>query len=287
MPANVVANLGPASGCFLALVIVIGSAGRAGAEDAAAAAAPVAVVQAESYALQAFEAYGRGDFGEAIALYEKAYAAAPSADALYNIARVADLGVRDRTLAIRAYRRFLSDPGATPERIRQANERLSQLYDAEQAQLESSPLGPARSRAASGVAAPSASPARDSDPGGGWSTLQVVGFASGALGVVAAGVGIGFGVAVLNESHVANAYCADNRCTSQRGVDAAKAASTHATFATTGMAAGGALLLTGATLWWLGAGGSRAGEARAAEAGVRLAPVLRASEPGLTLSGSW
>jgi hypothetical protein len=287
MSANVLVNLRPAIGCVAALFIVVGSAGRAGAEGSAAAAGPAGVAQAESYALQAFEAYGRGDFGEAIALYERAYAATPSADALYNIARVADLGVRDRPLSIRAYRRFLSDPGATPERIRQANERLSQLYDAEQAQLESGPVGPPRSRAATGVAAPSAGPASDLDPGGGWSTLQAVGFASGALGVVAAGVGIGFGVAVLNESHVANAYCADNRCTSQRGVAAAKAASTHATIATTGMAAGGALLLTGATLWWLGAGGSSGREARAAEADVRLAPVLSASEPGLTLSGRW
>jgi tetratricopeptide (TPR) repeat protein len=54
---------------------------------------PANVIEAEQLAAQAFEAYERKEYDRAIELYEKALAAASSADILYNIARVATIAL--------------------------------------------------------------------------------------------------------------------------------------------------------------------------------------------------
>jgi tetratricopeptide (TPR) repeat protein len=275
----------PALGGLIALAL-LGVPGRARAETPAAAAERPAITEAETYAAQAFEAYHAKDYAGAVALYQRAYAVAPSADALYNIARVYDLGLRDRPLAINAYRRFLSDPGATADRIRAVNERLSLLREAERAESESSPRAPEPVPVAPLAATAAASSMGERRAASGWSTLQAVGFSSGVLGVVGCGVGIGFGLSVLNEADTANAECSGNRCASQRGVDAAKAASTRATVATASLTAGAALLVTGAALWFVGSPDSEASDARAA-GDVSVTPVASSSELGLALSGNW
>jgi hypothetical protein len=272
-------------GWLVAVTLIIGASGPASAEGPTATPIPLDVAQAEAYAAQAFEAYGTRDYAGAVALYQKAYAAAPGADALYNIARVYDLGLRDRPLAINAYRRFLSDPGATPDRIRYANERLSLLRDAELAELESSAVKAPRSVGTTASAA--ASTTADPASGLGWSTLRLTGFASCLLGGVSLGVAIGFGVSVLDDAETANAECEGNRCTSQRGVDAAREASTNATVATTAGAVGAALMLAGVTLWVVGGPADSAESDAPARANVSIAPLASSSELGMTLSGGW
>jgi len=283
MLSKISANQLPALSGLVALAL-LGVPGRARAEAPATAVDRPTITEAETYAAQAFEAYHAKDYAGAVALYQRAYALAPSADALYNIARVYDLGLRDRPLAINAYRRFLSDPGATAERIRAVNERLSLLREAELAQSESSPRAPEPLP----VAPPAATASSTSEPRAtsGWSTLQAVGFSSGMLGIVGCGVGVGFGISVMHEADTANAQCSGNRCASQRGVDAAKAAATRATVATASLTAGAALLLTGAALWFVGSPDSEASDARAA-GDVSVTPVASSSELGMALSGSW
>jgi hypothetical protein len=127
---------------------------------------------------------------------------------------------------------------------------------------------------------------RDAEPASGWSPLRAVGFFTGAVGLAGIGVGSGFGISVLDQSKTARQLCDGDRCTSQRGVDAAQRAATYATIATIGVAAGGALLVTGVVLWLSGA--SDAGEsAEPVSADVRVAPLAGSSELGMALSGKW
>src|SRR5687767_2624421 len=110
----------------------------------------------ESYAARAFEAYRQRDYPSAITLYQNALEAAPSADILYNMARVYDVGLRDRTLAIIFYNRYIGDPGAVPKQIETANKRLVELRAAELAAMAPAPTSPESTLA---TPAPSASPA--------------------------------------------------------------------------------------------------------------------------------
>jgi len=234
---------------------------------------------AEGYAAQAFEAYARRQYADAVALYERAYATAPSADALFNIARVYDIGLRDRTLATAAYERCLIEPGASPERIERASERIQVLRQSERAVPESEHRPMDAGAAALPAQAPSTSELRPHSSG-----PPVAALITGAAGVVGIGVGLGFGVSVLADADTANAACNENRCTSQRGVAAAKSASTKATLATTSVSVGAALLVTGVALWLLD--GESEAEPPVAP-GVRLTPVAGASELGVALGGTW
>jgi tetratricopeptide (TPR) repeat protein len=245
------------------------------------------IALAESYAERAFGAYERGEYAEAVALYQQAYEAAPSADALYNIARVYDVGLRDRPLAINYYRRYLSDPGANPERIGRASQRLTQLREAEASELAATPSPPASPPAAtapppSPVATPRGPSSTHSEPGR--SALRVAAVVTGTVGLLGAGVGAAFGLSVLADAETVNTYCEGNRCSSQRGVDVAKSASKKALVATLGVSAGAGLMVTGVTLWLLDPGGSREPEQATR---LRLTPVAGRSTLGMELSGAW
>lgn len=239
-----------------------------------------AVEQAEQYAARAFEAYQQGRHADAVALYEQAYASAPSADALYNIARIYDVGLHDRSRAIAAYERCLLERGATPERLQRAGERIVQLRRSEAQELPSE-RWPAE---ASVQLPPAPSTVSDQEPRHGWSTLRGAAVISGAVGVVSVGAGLGFGVAAMSDADRANAACTGNRCRTQRGVDAAKSASARATLATAGVGVGAALLATSVTLWILGANGETE---REAPPRVSFTPVAGERELGMAVQGKW
>jgi tetratricopeptide (TPR) repeat protein len=250
-----------------------------------AVSSPPDVAEAELSAARAYEAFQRRDYASAVALYAKAFEAAPSADALFNIARVYDLGLRDRPLAITFYRRYVSDPGATPERIKRANERLTELREAEIAELSTRPAAP---RAVpppptpEPVALPASAPL-EQDAGADWSGLKVAALAAGAAGAVALSVGAGFGISLLSTADRANRECDGNDCSSQRGVDAARAAARDARWANWGLGVGGGLL-AGATLMWLLDPGA---EQAAPPDSIKLSPIAGAGELGVALAGRW
>jgi tetratricopeptide (TPR) repeat protein len=263
---------------LLAAALSVPALARADAPPAAEVAEVAdPILAAERAAAQGFEAYGRKQYAEAIALYEQAYASAPSADALYNIARIYDVGLRDRARAIAAYERCLAEPRASLERLERSSERLLELRRPP-ADLESE-----RPPVRTDSTAPPVQATSEPEPAHS-STLRVTALISGAAGVVSLGVGLGFGVAALSDADTANASCNGNRCSSERGVAAAQSASTHATLATTGVAIGTALLVTGAALWLWDTHRDPVGEEVAR---VRLTPVVQASELGLALGGSW
>jgi tetratricopeptide (TPR) repeat protein len=244
-------------------------------------------VEAERQAEKAYAAYQQKDYTGAIELYEKAYGAAPSADALFNIARVYDLGLRDRSRAIEFYRRYVSDSDASAERIRQVNQRLTQLEEAELAETEKRPPTPTAVDSsppdgASARAAPvSADPERDG--GLAWSSWKVAALTVGASGVVALGVGAGYGAALVGKAKRANRECDGNACASQTGVDAARAAARDARVANWALGIGGSLVASAALLWLL----EPEPPNRSQRGSLRLTPIAGSYELGAALTGRW
>lgn len=275
--------------------------------EEAPAAEEADVALAERRGAEAFEAYHKKEYATAVALYLEAYKAAPSGSILYNIAHIYDTKLGDRSLAIVFYRRYLADPGASTERVEVVNERLRALRGA---QLMASRLakrspgpGPATEPGES-VSLPG-QPSRDSSQGPGerpvnrTTTLRSTGLALGAAGLVGLGVGAGFGLAARSEARTASEFCNGNACTSPRGVDAAHTGRRDATISNIGFGAGGALLLTGAALFFFGADRAperisradrphRASLASFADlAELRLEPQTTATELSLRVSGRW
>ena len=64
------------------------------------------IARAEAFATEAFEAYERKEYEQAVALYRKALEASPSADIIYNLARIYDSKLKDRQRAVEFYRRY-------------------------------------------------------------------------------------------------------------------------------------------------------------------------------------
>ena len=257
----------------------------AGAAEAEASDGDAAIVLAEQKAAQAFEAYEAKHFAQAVTLYLQAHAAAPNADILYNVARIYDTKLGDRPLAINFYRRYISE-GANADRIQIANERLLALRDAELAVAERP--APAPSAAAAGAVPPRAE--RRAAPAMGWTTGEWAGAILAGTGVVALGIGTGFGVAAMDDTRTVRDLCDGNLCREQRGIDAAETATDHARVSTIAFASGGALLALGAAFYFWPGGESRERPEQAAGsgwelAGAGVAPTADGWSLGVT--GTW
>jgi tetratricopeptide (TPR) repeat protein len=228
------------------------------------------IARAEAFATEAFEAYSRKDYEQAVELYLKALEASPSADIVYNLARIYDSKLKDRKQAIAFYQRYTQDTGADPSRVRAANQRLQELRELENAANEPPASQKAAAAAATQVEAPAPSP-KSPPPSaasqGGLTATQVAGLITGAAGLAGLGVGIGFGIAAKSDSDVAHELCDGNACSTQEGVDAAQDASRSATVSTVAFIAGGALTALGVTLLIVGARGED-------ERAVSVAPAL-------------
>jgi len=240
------------------------------------------VARAESYAAEAFEAYNRKDYTEAVVLYMKALEASPSADILYNLAKIYDTKLKDRELAMKFYRRYIADPGAEPERVRQANSRLAELRELETA---ASAPAPAAGGKAGPKTADAAGEARKLPPdqGAGLSTLQIAGLVTGLVGIGSLAVGTVFGLAAKSDADTAKELCNGNDCVDQSGVEAAKDASKKATISTVSFVAGGALTVVGAVLL---VSGSRTTPEHDT-AGLSFTPYFGPGSLGTNVSGRW
>jgi len=270
-----------------ALLVLAWSAAPALADETAVGDGS-SVNLAERRAAEAFAAYNKKEYAAAIALYLEAYDATPSGAILYNIARIYDLKLHNRPSAIAFYRRYVADAGAQPDMIDIANHRLQQLRSAELATAmvadEASGAAPTADRAA---AARSHDPSRRAagddaqERHGGWSNLRWAGVLMGAAGLAGVGVGSGFGLAAMSRAGTAHDQCDGNACSSQQGVDAARAARSDAAVANIGFAAGGALLLTGVALYFLG------GDSAGGESHVRLEAHPNDSAVSVQVAGRW
>lgn len=245
-----------------------------------------AVALSEQRAAEAFQAYSKNDYVRAVALYMQAYESAPSGSILYNVARIYDMKLGDRPLAISFYRRYIANPGAHTELIVDANQRLRELRETElvatKAEADSN-----KGETAHLVETRPVQHGQGGDREGshsGWSKAQRMGVVLGALGLAGIGVGVGFGLAAMSRASTANEMCQGNACASQRGVDAANGARREATISNIGFAAGGALLVTGGVFYLLGV---EANPSPTSRAGIRLGTRLTANDLSLQVSGKW
>jgi hypothetical protein len=253
-------------------------------------AGPSDVEFAERYAAEAYDAYRVRDYGRAVMLYEKALAAAPSADILYNIARVYDVGLLNRRLAITYYERFVADPGAASGRLERAAQRLEELRAAERVRIVPPPDVDAIARdfpldTPEPAPAPPPGPARHPPPvaDGGLRPLEVGAIALGSAGLAGVGVGVVFGLAARSRSETWQRDCDGNICTTQRAVDAAESAQRRASVATIGFASGGSLIALAALLWLIDSDDEQSGDSAA----LQLSPGADGSSIGGSLSGSF
>jgi tetratricopeptide (TPR) repeat protein len=244
---------------------------------------PDNVSRAEARADEAYDANAKKEYARAIALYQEAFDAAPCADVLYNIARIYDTGLRDRQLAISFYRRYLADPGALPERIEKANQRLQTLRAAEAIELRNAAEARAHARAPAPVV-PLASGA--TEPAGEvpyWSAERGAAVTAGALGVVGLGVGTAFTLSAIARNRDAEADCDGDICRTQGGVDATQSALRQARIATVALSAGGLLAAAGGVLWLVSP--SPDAHPRDTLGGIRWTPISASSRLGLEVSG--
>jgi tetratricopeptide (TPR) repeat protein len=282
------AVVGPLRGaCLLALALAVSNvcARSAKAEPTASDGVDEGDVdRAEALAAQAFAAYAQQDYAAAVSLYRQAYDASRSADILFNIARIYDIALRDRSAAMTFYQQYIIDPDAEDERVDIAFERIAALEPAH-ARARSGSASTGADRAPPRRAAmPLPAPARVDSKAEPWTALRVGAIVAGTVGLVGVGLGAGFGVAALSDASTAREYCNGDVCRSQQGLDAVRAASKNADIATVSFVLGGSLIAAGAAMLWLegdGAPGSRE------VARLEWSPRVTSSELGLGLSGSW
>jgi len=231
---------------------------------------PANVIEAEHLASQGFDAYERKEYQRAIELYQKALAAASSADILYNIARVYDVGLHDSAHASEYYRRYLAEPKAQSPRLQLAEQRI--------AALQASPLvAPIETDPATAIADPAATHNES-----GWTWRETSAVALVGTGFIALGVGAGFGISAASQSDTWKQDCDGNVCQSQHGVDAAHTAAARARVATIAVATGGALLAGGAAVWWLGAK-----HEESPRVALKVVPVGPAAQIGCSFASSF
>jgi hypothetical protein len=265
------------------------------------------VARAEAYASAAFEAYQRKEYVQAVALYEQALSVAPNAAlVLYNIARIYDVGLHSRGLAIDYYHRFIAAPGAAPEHILNARARIAELEAAERAAVNQTiamkaaeqpeaarrdgSVPPPAPEPSAGpllpvvtVSAATPPPPRDAA----WTSQQVAALGIGGVGVASLGVGVAYLLSARGKSDLWKRDCDGNACSTQRAVDAAQSASRQVTIGSAGLAAGGALVALGGVLWFVDfSGGTFSGEkATEGPSAWSLSPVVGRSEVSAAVSG--
>jgi tetratricopeptide (TPR) repeat protein len=265
--------------CWLSSALVLASAPAAQADEPAMPSAePPArteVELAESLANDAFAAYEEHDYAEAVSLYLRAYETAPGADILFNVARIYDVKLSDRELASRFYRRYIAEPGADPERVRLANQRLAALREIERANADS--------QARAQESTTSTRSTAPSDAKQGLNAPSIAGISLLAAGFAGLGVGTGFAIAALDRSDLAKRECTGNACRTQRGLDAAKDGTRSADVATVAFSAGAALSFAGAALLTWGIRRAHSAERLA----LQVAPELRRQHASLSLHARW
>jgi hypothetical protein len=267
---------------FCVVVVLSAQAGRSRARADDDPASDVA--RAEDYAAQAFEAYSREDYVQAVSLYRVALEAAASPDILYNLARIYDGKLKDRAAAISFYQRYTTDPGADPDRVRIAMQRIAILHEPEGTNPDSTHVpGAAANDEAKGPTAESGASRKTAEKArSGITGLQIASLLVGSVGVAGVGVGIGFGIDAKTNADVSHDLCTGNLCSTPRGVNAARDASSSARISTIAFVAGGALIAGGVTMLILSSTGS--GER---EASAQLVPYADRYGGGTQLIGRW
>ena len=129
---------------------------------------------------------------------------------------------------------------------------------------------------------PWSEPDRPSGADDGLPTQAIVGIVLGATGIVAAGVGIGVGIAASNRYDESAAYCIDDYCHPE-GLAIREEAINQADLATLVVAIGGVAVAGGIVLWWTASSPDGEKPANRGEAAV----AIQLGPAGAALEASW
>jgi tetratricopeptide (TPR) repeat protein len=264
---------------LLAAIAVTAAPLRAAAQPAAPSERDV--VQAKQYTSDGIAAAKNGDYDTAVASYEKAYDLVPHPTLLFNQAEAHRLAGRlDKAEAL--YKRYL-DAAPTGPLANDARDRLAEIArrNAEQPRevapvpppippssptLTGTPTAPPAGPELTGTAPVIEAPAQ---PG---RRQRIAGIAVAAAGVVAFGVGAGYGLHARDLQHqVEKMYDRDKEQAGERAN----------TIAIVGMTGGGILAIAGAGLYWWGYSQGHASER------VAVGPLVSDRTAGFVIAGSW
>jgi hypothetical protein len=112
------------------------------------------------------------------------------------------------------------------------------------------------------------------------STQRTLGLVIGGAGIVGVAVGSVFGILAMGSESSSKNLCPTDACASAAAVQDDANARTQATVSTVAMIAGGAVLVTGAVIFFTAPKGK-------AVTGLRVMPAIGAGEIGLRLGGAW
>jgi tetratricopeptide (TPR) repeat protein len=242
---------------------------------------------AEELAQQAFDAYQKGDFAAAIALYKKAYQSSAAGVILFNIANIYDKKLKDKEQAFDYYRKYLRSGDTEPELVKRASERI----DTVRAEIEAGKRTQEEERNAaaaganpngSGIVAPGAAvlPPPPPPPDPPRTGMQKLGLAAGGVGIAALAVGGGLGYYARTKNKDAAAFCNDRVCQDGPGLGLISDAHKWANLSTGFVIGGAALLTTGVVLYIYGPSKK---EDRMNGTTVGIIPQL----DGLAITGAW
>jgi hypothetical protein len=245
---------------------------------------------AEGLADEAYTELAAGKYAQAIATYLRAYELSHAGVVFYNVARIYDLKIHERALAMEYYRRYLGAPDAEPALVEKATERLTLLRDEADAEPKA-PLPSPPLEAPAPTAAPPPSPATPpsaagdvavQEPTSGGRPVRTAGIVVAAVGVVGVGTSMVLGLLAKAKDNDANAVCSGKMCNDDRGVALASEGGRLGTAATISFVAGLALVGGGLTMYFI------APSARATQtAHVTIGPDLGPRSAGMIVVGSF
>ncbi len=217
----------------LALAVAAGAPAVARADEPAS---DPGADRAEALGDEAYRAFGEGRYQDAAALYERAYAAAPAARFLLNLADLYEGPLDDRARAAAYYARYVAAPDAEPELVLRARLRLGPTPASVAAPKPDgaplaplAPLGPIP-------------PARTATP------LRTWGFIAGGAGLGALALGAILGLVARSKNDEASRSCVGRACSDPRALTLTDEAAGFATAANVAFVAGGVLTLGGVAL---------------------------------------
>lgn len=270
--------------------VLVTAAVMAGAPGAAVAQPSTTDVKlAEELAQQAFDAYAKGDFGPAVALYKKAYQTSNAGVILFNIANIYDKKLKDKEQALEYYRRYLRSGDTEPDLVKRASERIDIVraeMEAAKSASDERPSSPSSGPpSASPPLAPTLSvqspPPPPPEPMSGWRTTGLV---TGAVGVIGLGVGTGFGLLAKSKNDKASEVCmGSTACVDPSGVTLTDEARRAALVSTVSFIVGSALVVGGVGLYVY----APRKENRMNKVGIRITPQVGPQGGGLAISGIW
>lgn len=241
---------------------------------------------AQKHIEAAKRAYGVGEFDKAIEEYTAAGLIVDSPLVLYNMAQTFR-AAKQYEKAIRQYRLFLDrgQPGSEVRVLVECHIR-TMTAELEHAAASAPPEGPSHDGAS--ATEPTAEPVAESEPvpvdepaPSRWTGTRKVSVGVAGLGVVAAGVGVVFGVQSAGFKDDAEAICPSNPCArADEANELSDRASSRATMANVLYGVGGAFVVGGAILWFVGGPDSdKSGEA---DETAHILPMLSPNHAGIT-----